>query len=108
MPMKDMQLTAAEMAQRCRPVPMYSEETEGPQYPCGLKVNLGKEDLEKLGIDALPEYGSTMKLSAMVTVCYVSQGDDMMCMGLQITDMELSEPKSETAKADKEVLYADK
>lgn len=63
------------------------------EYSYGTRLNLQKEDLDKLGIKALPEVGKTMTLTAEVEVISVSQSSgkesDNRDMGLQITAMKL-------------------
>jgi len=69
-------------------------EYDEPAYPYGLCLHLDAEQLEKLGITALPKVGSTMMIHAMAYVkstgAYETQGGNDMTMSLQITDMEIS------------------
>jgi hypothetical protein len=67
-------------------------EADEPRYPYGLCITLGKDELEKLGITALPKVGTEMMLHAMVyvksTSAYQTQGEgEKMSMELQITEM---------------------
>lgn len=69
-------------------------EADEPQYPYGLCITLGKEELEKLGITALPKVGSEMMITARAyvksTSAYETQGEgERMSIHLQITDMEI-------------------
>ena len=48
---------------------MYDE----PMYSYGLCISLGDEELQKLGIEKLPEAGSEMMLKAMAYVKNVSE-----------------------------------
>mgnify|MGYP001179098700 CR=1 FL=1 len=48
---------------------MYDE----PMYSYGLCISLGDEELEKLGIEKLPEAGSEMMIKAMAYVKNVSE-----------------------------------
>lgn len=69
-------------------------EEDAPEYPYGLCVHLGTDDLAKLNITTLPEVGSTMMLHASVfvksTSAYGTQGGGKdTCVTLQITDMEI-------------------
>lgn len=63
------------------------------EYPYGLEIRLDDECLKKLGMDAMPEIGATMTLTAKVKVTSMSQhsseGGSDRSMGLQITEMEL-------------------
>lgn len=81
---------------------------EAPKYPYGLQINLDTESLKKLGITDLPEVGTVMILKAKVEVCSTSKNEradsePCLCMGLQVTDMELGAGKKDTAKT----LYGD-
>ena len=69
-------------------------EMDEPRYPYGLCINLGKEELEKLGITALPKVGTEMTIMAKayvkMTRAYETQGEgEDMGIELQITDMEI-------------------
>ena len=69
-------------------------EEDAPEYPYGLCVHLGTDELTKLNITTLPEVGSTMMLHASVfvksTSAYGTQGGGKdTCVTLQITDMEI-------------------
>jgi hypothetical protein len=69
-------------------------EYEEPMYPYGLCLHLSQDEMEKLGITALPAVGSEMTVTAKVfvkgTSAYETQGGKDMSMDLQITDMEIS------------------
>jgi hypothetical protein len=69
-------------------------EADEPRYPYGLCISLGKEELEKLGITALPKVGTEMNIMAKayvkMTRAYETQGEgEDMGIELQITDMEI-------------------
>lgn len=77
-------------------------EADEPQYPYGLCLHLGMDELEKLGMKQLPEVGATMMISAKAfvksTSAYETQGDGKsMSVDLQITDMELGAEKKDPA-----------
>ena len=86
-------------------------ESDEPQYPYGLCISLGKEELEKLGITALPKVGGEMMITAKVCVVSTSTserqgGDEESCVSLQITDLAIGDedesatpPKRDPAKA---------
>lgn len=66
--------------------------SDGPDYPWGLNLNLGKEELDKLGIKELPGVGDEFHIVAVCCVTRVSQsaskgGDEHMGVELQITHM---------------------
>lgn len=86
-----MERTAAEKKKAedaCKAMPC-----DGPDYPWGLCINLGKDELAKLGIDKLPAVGDEFHVYAVCTVTRVSQtaskesGDDSRNVELQITHM---------------------
>ena len=51
---------------------MYNE----PMYSYGLCISLGKEELEKLGIEKLPQAGSEMMLTAKAYVKTVRESQE--------------------------------
>ena len=72
---------------------------ERDDYDYGLKINLHKESLEKLGLDSLPKVGTKMRLEAEVEVVSVSssagKGSESRSMDLQITHMKLEDGAGE-------------
>lgn len=85
-------------------------EMDEPQYPYGLCLHLGKEEMDKLGITALPAVGSEMTITAKVfvkgTSAYETQGGKDMSMDLQITDMEIgASDKAMTPQKSATMLY---
>ena len=69
-------------------------EYDRPEYPYGLCLHLGKDELEKLGISELPDVGTPVMISAKAfvksTSAYNTQDDGKsMSAELQITDMEV-------------------
>lgn len=84
---------------------MAPEMTE--EYPYGLRISLGNEELKKLGIAELPAIDTEMKLTALVCVTSVSSseyqsGEPHKHVELQIEQMTLVPAKEEdntTAKA---------
>ena len=59
------------------PQPIDSNEMyEEPMYSYGLCINLGKEELEKLGIEKLPEAGSEMMIKAQAYVKTVRESKE--------------------------------
>lgn len=86
------------------------ESERGPDYPYGLCINLGADEMEKLGIKDLPEIGEQMSLTATVKVTSVSSydsegGGSSKSVSLQITEMGLDDGKSTSAA---EKLYGKK
>ena len=59
------------------PQPVDSNEMyDEPMYSYGLCISLGKEELEKLGIEKLPEAGSEMMLMAKAYVKTVRESQE--------------------------------
>jgi hypothetical protein len=73
-------------------------EADEPRYPYGLCISLGKEELEKLGITALPKVGGEMMITAKAVVkstsAYDTQGGTDMRVELQITDMDVGQTEN--------------
>lgn len=81
------------------------------KYPYGLCINLGNDELKKLGINELPEIGTVMKIEGMVSVSSTHQSESLegrshKSLGLQITDMSLSSEKEKKSREEK--IYGDK
>jgi len=86
-------------------------EADEPRYPYGLCISLGKEELEKLGITALPKVGSEMMITAKAIVkstsAYDTQGEGQdMRVELQITDMGIGQTESAVNDNRASMLYA--
>tara|TARA_R100001509_G_scaffold53022_2_gene29109 strand:+ start:293 stop:667 length:375 start_codon:yes stop_codon:yes gene_type:complete len=59
------------------PQPIDSKEMyDEPMYSYGLCISLGKEELQKLGIEKLPEAGSEMMLKAKAYVKTVRESQE--------------------------------
>jgi hypothetical protein len=83
-------------------------DADGPRYPYGLCIRLGKDELAKIGMTTLPNVGTGMNLMARATVKSVSSYDTQgegadMSVELQITDLELGQMSASTNAAN--VLY---
>lgn len=78
---------------------------EGPDfpepspYPYGLRISLNKEDLEKLGVDEMPELGDQVCFYICGSVCSTAESQDeygeTKCVGIQIEQMAIEEPPEE-------------
>ena len=74
------------------------------EYPYGLRIRLENDDLEKLGIDSLPDIDTKMKITASAVVQSISSNQSVgsegekKCLELQITDMSVGDkvPSQET------------
>lgn len=87
-----------------------AEVETGPDYPYGLCINLGSDELAKLGIKDLPAVGSELEMTAKVKVTSVSSsesehGDGHKSVSLQVTDMSLDDGAGPSAA---EKLYGAK
>lgn len=77
------------------------------EYPYGLRIRLGSEELAKLNMPELPAIDAEFKLTALVCVVEISQsdstnGEPYRSVELQIEKMSLLSAKEEdnaTAKA---------
>ena len=74
------------------PQPIHSNEMyDEPMYSYGLCISLGREELEKLGIEKLPEAGGEMMIKAIAYVKTVRESKEQdgveQNVELQITAM---------------------
>lgn len=102
--MVSMKRTAAEnkaMRETAMPDP-------GPGYPYGLCLQLGADELKKLGVETLPEVGQVFEITAYAKVTRVSSSASESykdkSIELQITDMSLEDEGAPTAKPKSTVL----
>ena len=90
MDMKSMKMSPAEVKEYTEPSVALGS---APRYPYGLCINLDDDGIEKLGLVALPEVGSTLMIQARVQVVAVRQNqrqDELdRNVELQITDMAI-------------------
>lgn len=89
-----------------------ADKSEGPElakntedrYPYGLRIQLDKEDIDKLNIE-MPDIGEEKMILCKVKVTDLSQheseDDKYKSIGMQITDMvfEAKDNSEETVKA---------
>lgn len=74
---------------------------EQDEYPYGLRIRLGNEELKKLGLTELPAIDSEHKLVALVCVVGLSmnesagEGEPSRSIELQIEQMALAPAKEE-------------
>lgn len=93
--MADMKIVSMERteAEKKAAEKRYTEAApSGPDYPWGLSINLGKDELEKLGITDLPEVGDEFHIYGVACVTRVSQsasegGEDSKGVELQLTHL---------------------
>lgn len=77
-----------------------SLDSPAPDYPYGLRLSLGRNELKKLGMKDLPEIGDEFEIVARGKVVSISQseserGDGYKCADIQITEMSLTDPDEE-------------
>lgn len=99
--LKSMAFTKAETKERNSPKACEIGYSSGDKYPWGLRLDLNKETLKKLGLTDLPEPGATMRLEASVEVVSASinkrtDGEADRRIEVQITKMSI-EPDSDGA-----------
>jgi len=104
--------TLINMAMSAEETREYTEPTpaEAPKYPWGLCINLDDDQLEKLGLTALPAVGTEIHIVAKGTVESVSSqdrqgGDAESNMSVQITDMAIANLDALTAAQQLGALY---
>lgn len=91
MALVDLKRTKQERKERSKPSPM-----DGEDYPYGLRVHLGHDELQKLGIDTLPKAGSKVHLRAHAHVASVEDrqrdgGKPERSMSLELRHMSLGD-----------------
>lgn len=99
--MNDMKMTKTEAKNQ------YGAPTavsNAPEYPYGLCIELDNTSMSKLGIDKLPDVGSSLMVLARVEVCRASEsksldGKSYRSISLQITEMEVSKDSKNSDKA---------
>lgn len=78
-------------------------DSDGPDYPWGLCLNLCNDELDKLGIKELPDVGDEFHIYAVAKVTNVHMsvgetGNDSRGVSLQITQMGTMESDSQAEK----------
>lgn len=76
-------------------------ETDGPDamdYPYGARISLHGMTLDKIGMDKLPDVGSTVTVSGKCVVIAVRQDGMDRCVELQFTDLGVDGAKSTAEK----------
>lgn len=110
MKMTSMKMSKEETKKMAQPSAV--NESDGPEYPYGLCLNLEKEQIEKLGLGT-PKAGSRFMLHAMIEVKSVTTSDQAdgkgyQSMSLQITDMALEKDNDMDDGKTARVLYGGK
>lgn len=74
--------------------------SSGEDYPYGLCLNLGKEELTKLGVGELPNVGDEITLDVVAKVTRVSasasETDDQKSVELQVIKMAVEAADDDT------------
>lgn len=106
--MKSIALTKAEAKETM--MEYTPSAAEAPKYPYGTTLDLNDDTLSKLGLESLPAVGTEVTIMAKAKVTRVSMYEEQSgaesCMGLQITDMDITVPGNSKSVAQK--LYKDK
>lgn len=68
-------------------------EMEEQEYPYGLSLSIGMEQLQKLGFKELPRMGDYMTIQAKACVTSVMESANYSNIGLQIEELGLSKSK---------------
>lgn len=81
---------------------------EHPDYPWGLRIEIGDEQLAALGIKSLPAAGANVALEGVALVYGIAEeqvdgGETKRRLELQITDLALAAPGTNKYAA----IYAD-
>lgn len=92
--MADMKMSVEERKDFSTPKSM-----QAPSYPYGLRISLGPEELEKLGVTEAPELDKEMEFSVRAMVVEVEKEDvegeeKKFKVELQIKEMELEKEES--------------
>lgn len=70
-----------------------------PDYPYGTRLNLEEDQVEALGLSALPSVGSTVEVQGIANVIGVSEekrdGKTFRRLELQMTDLGVGPAKSD-------------
>lgn len=91
-----MERTKAEKKAAQERIEAMPSPSDGPDYPWGLCLNLGADELAKLGIDDLPAVGDEMHFGGVAIVTRVSQsasqhGEESKGVELQITHLGVND-----------------
>ena len=68
---------------------------EGPKYPYGTCITIGKELMSKLEMDELPAVGAKFMVLAVAEVVEASKEDGEKKFELQITDLDMKAKEKE-------------
>lgn len=109
--MVDMARSKAEKVEKA--AEMMPGPVSAPDYPYGLCICLGEDELQKLGLDENPEIGDMLHLHAMAKVTSVSQSESEGVgknrrVELQITHMVGENEDEENEEADKATPAAER
>jgi hypothetical protein len=84
------------------------QDCEPNPYPYGLRIQLCKEDLEKLGVDEMPALGDKVAFYVCGSVCSTAESQDeygeTRCVGVQIEQMSIEEPAAEEMEERKDAV----
>lgn len=66
-----------------------------PLYPCGLRICLTNEEIDKLGLNRTCKPGDYLHLQAFATITNVNLGEDCCRVELQIEKLAVEDELSE-------------
>jgi hypothetical protein len=99
----DMRVTSEEKRDFSTPRP-----PQAPEYPYGLRITLGPDELKKLGISEAPELGKMIKLMAeakVVEVEVANQEGDSSDFKVELQIQHLEFQKKEENKSTSSIIY---
>jgi hypothetical protein len=82
-----------------------AKEMQGPEYPWGLKITLGEDELEKLGLGENPKSGTRFKIEAEGYVCAERQGSSDDYVDDRSVTIQLTSVAVEPDGDEEEPLY---
>lgn len=105
--LKDMAYTSSEVKERNKTYGVEASDAKTPTYSWGLNIRLEQSELDKLGIDELPEAGAEMNFDVRAKVARVSQSEDennkQSVVELQITKMGIETGTDDSPKPAKKL-----
>lgn len=75
------------------------------EYPYGLRIHLGNDELAKLNMAELPAIGVEMTLTAKVRVVEVSQSDSVNGEPHRRVEMQIEQMNLSTNKSAEQAMY---
>lgn len=76
MDQKNMKLPARKKTAEEKMYPTMASDNDGDEYPYGLRIDLGEEQLKQLGIKTLPSVNDETKIEATGHICSSNESKD--------------------------------